>query len=445
MSFKVNPRESISRCEVYENKFRSYPDEARLKEARRLLANDTLDSESNQMERYLTDKFRQGMFNVDGNGIRYVKQVARFIFSSVTYPAYLVVYLIPKYVIQYALPFAVNFFGNFMNKFTAGASALIAWATQVSGILQEMFNKFFLNKLERLKNVFKTSKDFIKERFSRLSGGLRSLFHKLVAPVSRFAQGQKEKMKKRLSSWFAPVKRLIMKVMAYFPKFEIRKRVLFRDKLRHYLGTLNKKVQALLQKVRKKVLNLRDEFPNLVKKGLDQTKRTKKFLKYPKAIIWFFGEIVKTNYEIWIAPWVRRVIRLSRWIGSKFYVLKIRISASLQKAIKVFSPYVQTTLMFLKGIVLNLKQKGIQIVTPIPKAFQKLTSVFPKIPILTFPKITLPSLTLKKPGIIVVFEKGVLKVMNQLSRLGQKISKKLKSFSLVTKVFFKVLFEQLSN
>lgn len=397
MTFNVNPRESISRCEVYENKFRAYPEEARLKETRRLQASDTLESEANQKERYLVEKFRQGILNVDTGGLRYVKQVGRFIFAAFTLPIAFIAVQAPKLVIEYGFPFIADVSGFLMGKFTPLSSALAAWVVSVSGALQEQFNRYFLRKLEKFHGFLKSSKDFLKQRFSGAFETVRNRLKRLMAPLSRFKEHQKrlfhqawEKFKKSLPAFTLP--------RFKWPAIRIKK---------PHINWPMWKLPAL-------------RFPSY---KLDLKRYVLPIFNILKAIWQFIYEVGKANYEIWIEPWVFRFIRLAGFLK--------RILARV-------------------ALYFKLKLEGLLI--PIVALVRRLKVPLPRIKIsISLPKIKLPSLPslpslpkLSMPSVKISLPKFKLPKLKPIRNPLPSLKEPLENAWLHFKVFLKVLFEQLS-
>ena len=383
MTFNINPRESISRSDAfYDNKFRVYAEEPRLKESRLRKASDTIESESSKKEKLLADKFRQGIFNFDLGIAKYTKQVGRFIFVAITKPLYFVAITAPAYVIQYALPFLQNMAGNFQNKFSEASAAISQWILSVSGIMQEWFNKFFRKKMERFENLLKSSKDFLKKRFQKRLNALKRLYEKLEQNRPKWA------FKKPKFHFKLP------KVTFKLPKFQFPKMKWPKFKL------------------------LKISLP--YKKLLNPLKRFgKTSFSILKAVGGFFFEIALANYEIWIAPWVRRAVRLYQWSSRKLKAFEGFLKAKCQKLLS--------------------KLPSLPAMPGLPKI--ELPKInLPKVQLPKFeinlPRFKLPNLAFKLPKL----PSPIPRLKKPLKRLQSAVN----TASLYIKVFIKVLFEQLS-
>jgi hypothetical protein len=394
VTFNVNPRESISRCEVYENKFRAYPEEARLKETRRIQANDTIESEANQKERFLVEKFRQGILNVDTGGLRYVKQVGRFIFSAFTLPVYFMAFQAPKWVIEYGFPFVADISGFLMGKFAPLSSALAAWVVSVSGTLQEQFNRYFLRKLEKFHGFLKSSKDFLKERFTQGFERVRARLKRMAAPFSRFKEREKRRFQ---AAWGELKKRLpVFKFPAFkWPKIPF------------------KWPRFQWPKWQLPALRVPSLAPVLIK-------FLKPIYSVIKAIGRFIYEVGKANYEIWVEPWVLRFLRLAAFIK--------------QKGMQGYG---------------YLYRKIEAIGIPLAAFAKSLKWRVPRLKIsVSFPKITLPKMprlpTFSVPQIKVQLPKISLPRFKRPRFSFPSLKAPIANAWLYFRVFLKVLFEQLS-
>lgn len=375
MTFKISPRESVSRSDAfYDNKFRIYAEEPRLKEARIARSKDTLESGPSLRERELADKFRRGIFSFDLGVVKFTKQIGRFVFVSIAKPLELLAIRLPAMIVQFALPFLINLSGNFQNKFTDAASVLQTWLINVSGVLQEAFNRYFLKKMEYFENLLKSTKDFIKKQFQ-----------KRVAPLKRLLERLKEKREN--------IK------LPKLPRFKLP-----RFKLPKLTLRLPRFKLPQLPKLPKFKLPQMPSFPRLRRAG-------RIAYAIAKGLSLFFAEIAVANYEIWIAPWL---LRLYRFLKARLLQAKKRLHEKL--------------------LALKFEIK----LPPLPR-FK-----LPKLP--SLPKFKLP--TLPKLPSLLKFKLPKLPKFPaiQLPKLSIPIKAKqwVSEGTLHVKVFFKVLFEQLS-
>lgn len=264
MTFNIAPRESISRCDTYTNKFQTYTSdiESRMKVARSERAIDIHESESARIERAMMQKFSKGFFRQEGANFEFVKKVGKFIFVAVLTPPYFAVYLAPKWVYQYTMPFVAGGLTRIVN--TVGAA--FNWVAQISGQLLAQFNQLFQFKL----------------RFPhKLAKSTRDLFHRLLTKIGDEAN----KKKKRLQELWEAVKKKMPRIT--LPKINLR------------LPTFTLPTFTL---------------PTFTLPSLKSLAFLKKI---PIGLALFFWDILKVNYQRWIEPYIQWVVPFIRWLAKQ--------------------------------------------------------------------------------------------------------------------------------
>lgn len=320
MSFKIAPRESISRCVTYDNKFRTYVDEPKLKDVRRQkYAKDSIESESARLEREMTNKFLKGSFSQEGSNVRFVKQVAKFVFVAVYTPPLFIVYTLPKLIFQYGLPFVADLTGNFMRKLSAGLSPLASWAVQTSGIFIEKFSKIYKKTVEKLSKVFKSSQDFIKDKFQRLAKRVTERFKKMAAPFVKLALFLSDKIQRKAAAWYFRLNQFfnwlinaIKPWLPSLPKFKFSKPA-FITKIAHYLNELKGLPRKVDAKIRRAIKQIKEFIPVAQAAVIQFLKKVASLKSIPIGIATFFWEILRANYQGWIEPYIQWIVPTCRW------------------------------------------------------------------------------------------------------------------------------------
>ena len=323
MTFKVSPRESLSRCETYDNKFRTYAEEPRLREARRLEGSrDVHETDSARLERMMMERLSKGIFRQEGVPVQFIKKVGKFIFVATLFPPYLVAYVIPKWVFQYALPFVADVGAQFLTKLAAGFASVSAWVLQVSGTVLERFNFSFLKKLKMPKRTLKASQDFLKHTFSKIGAFLSSRFKKMKAPLERLASKAACQVAHRLASMQKKAARIFERLKAWLlsrlPKMSFSIRIPFPRKLfgrcLQFLGTFPNMFSTWKRLAQ-----------NALEKAFWVVKSLRHLKKVPIALGYFLWDILKMNYQSWVAPCVRwlhpiwqAAIRTGQRLGRRF-------------------------------------------------------------------------------------------------------------------------------
>lgn len=109
MSFKVSPRETISRCESYDSKFRSYPEEVRIKAARIEKARlDSQETVAMKYERLLTAHFLKGEFVASSPKVAFAALIGKGLLIATFFPPYFVFVTFPRYTFGTIIPALYN-------------------------------------------------------------------------------------------------------------------------------------------------------------------------------------------------------------------------------------------------------------------------------------------------------------------------------------------------
>lgn len=322
MSFNINPRESWSRSEFYDNKFRHYPEESRLKEARRLEAmQDIIEPQTSRIEKQMTEKFLKGVFHQEGASIRYIQAVGKFVFVAVYEPTVKVAEMVQKLVIQYALPFA----GSLLDKLKTSAQAIGDWVSQLASLIAEKFSRLFQFKLKRAEKAEKNRDGqpfaFLKKRLEFILSSLKKSSKKalswVVEPLSRHAQRHAKSLKEWLEHFKEKIQGLTLFKIGPFslPTFKFKVRF--------------KKLTAALQALRKITLQ-----------QASRLKELRHLKAIPLAIGSFLYSILLQNYESWIKPLLKWVLPPVLWIYK-----------ALKKGAKTLQNYLKAWLASLSKLV----------------------------------------------------------------------------------------------
>lgn len=324
MSFNVSPRESISRCTTYDNKFRTYVDEPLLKDARRVqFAKDSVESESARLERQMMDKYLKGSVQQEGSSLRFVKQVAKFIFVAVFYPPFMIAYTVPKWVITYGLPFVADLTGQYMNRLIAGLSPMGAWALQVSGMMTENFNKFFRAQFEKFYRAFKSSQDFLKQTFLKASEYVKAGLRFMSAPFIRAIDYLKQKVESRwarIKKWLTAKGNMIKaRVAPWLPRApKVPKIKLTFSKIKQGIDFVRSLPFKLHLAVQRGLKVVKEKAPLMAEKGFNGIKafgqNVARLKAIPLAVGDFIWEILRANYQGWIEPYIQWIMPFSRYI-----------------------------------------------------------------------------------------------------------------------------------
>lgn len=389
MTFNIAPRESISRCELYANKFQTHTTEieARLKALRIQHANlDVHESESARLERQMMQRFTKGFILQEGSNLEFIKKVGKFIFVAVLLPPYFAVYLAPKWVFQYAMPFVADMGQTgFMRLYHIAVTAA-NWLAQISGQLLERFNRLFQFRLSFPFNVGKSSQDMLHR--------LSSLFKKISAPfahIKRTLEEETTKHRKKLKAlWENLIQSLLKVKKALTPSFSLGL---------PQLPKLPSIPKFSLSPFKEKVLHARNLF--------------KSFKKIPIAIGLFLWDIVLLNYQNWIEPYIQWILPFARWAKSKANQLIIKIQAK----ISIVKNQIQKIQKWLKVKLQIVCEKIVTCVTPIRSTFNKVRNL-------------LQSASLRCQNGILIIKEQLLEQRKQLQRYLQHQKQKAKKFAL---------------
>lgn len=105
MSFKVAPRETIVKCTAYDNKFRAYPEEVKLKAARIEKARiDSVETEAMRYERLMTQKFLAGHYVIESPRLALLAKVGKAVLIMALFPPFFIFVTFPRFTFETLLP-----------------------------------------------------------------------------------------------------------------------------------------------------------------------------------------------------------------------------------------------------------------------------------------------------------------------------------------------------
>lgn len=105
MSFKVAPRETIVKCTAYDNKFRAYPEEVKLKAARIEKARvDSQETEAMRYERLMTQKFLAGHYVIESPRLALLAKVGKAVLIMALFPPFFIFVTFPRFTFETLLP-----------------------------------------------------------------------------------------------------------------------------------------------------------------------------------------------------------------------------------------------------------------------------------------------------------------------------------------------------
>lgn len=105
MSFKVAPRETIVKCTAYDNKFRAYPEEVKLKAARIEKARiDSKETEAMRYERLMTQKFLAGHYVIESPRLALLAKAGKVLLIVALFPPFFIFVTFPRYTFETLLP-----------------------------------------------------------------------------------------------------------------------------------------------------------------------------------------------------------------------------------------------------------------------------------------------------------------------------------------------------
>lgn len=134
MSFNVAPRETISKAS-YDNQFRSYPEEVRLKAARiekhRI---DSQETEAMRYERLMTQKFIVGTFVIESPRIALLAKIGKAMLIVALFPPFFIFVTFPRYTFQTLLPTIFSKLEEPVTKIVKNVQWISAWSVDIFNI-----------------------------------------------------------------------------------------------------------------------------------------------------------------------------------------------------------------------------------------------------------------------------------------------------------------------
>ncbi len=164
MTFKVAPRETVSKCTVYDNKFRTYPEEARLKVIRAEKARmDAQESEPARYERLLMAKMLKGEFfkqKEQGIAIAALSKLFAMVFL---FPPFFMFFQFPKWTFQVAIPKVVESVDGMVTVVMIRLKRISAWTGDVFGTALRKAAKKIRSRIPKVNIPFKSNLKEFKE------------------------------------------------------------------------------------------------------------------------------------------------------------------------------------------------------------------------------------------------------------------------------------------
>lgn len=135
MSFKVAPRETLVKCTAYDNKFRAYPEEVKLKAARIEKARvDSQETEAMRYERLMTQKFLAGHYVIESPRLALLAKVGKAVLIVALFPPFFIFVTFPRFTFQTLVPAIYNKVEEPIVKIVKNVAWISAWSIDIFNI-----------------------------------------------------------------------------------------------------------------------------------------------------------------------------------------------------------------------------------------------------------------------------------------------------------------------
>lgn len=197
MTFKVAPRETITKCSSYDNKFRTYPEELKLKAVRAEKARiDAQESEAARYERLLMTRMLKGDFFVQKDKSEAVAAISKLFAMIFLFPPFFMFFAFPKWTFTVVIPKIYETVDEAITVVFVRLKRISAWTGNVFGTTAKKIVRKLKSKIPVVSNPFKGTFKNLKESISKkienivkpftqikISNPFRKLIDKYKTPI----------------------------------------------------------------------------------------------------------------------------------------------------------------------------------------------------------------------------------------------------------------------